>query len=198
MGGGDSGTPSATNEERKLAELASRKYDMAKDLQVGSNVLSVDAGVDRSNRYAEQALGSTAEALAAKKESPLNTASVLGDLRAGVSAANAGKSQADKESAAKTSDVVQNTLGAVGSTSAAIDSEARRKMLLEQATVDAKNTKSAATIGAIGSIAGLGVGLYGDELKKFAGSTADAIKTKAKATYYGDRNPNSPYFRGSI
>lgn len=204
MNGGGSSTPKETAEEKMLAQMAQKKYNMASMLTQGSDYLTKDATVDRSNRYTEDALASTAEALAQTKYNPNNYATGTADLRVGISAANAGKAQADKESAAKINDVVQSSLGTVGSTSAALEGEGRRKMAVEQAAAEAKQAQQAAVIGAVGSVAGMAASKYGSsssstsDTSLSASEMLDRVKSKTKSAYYGDRNPNSPYFRGSI
>ena len=66
MGGGG-GTPGPTEEEKKLAQLANDKYDLAKGLDAGTNYLTQDASVDRTARYTERALGDTARLLGANQ-----------------------------------------------------------------------------------------------------------------------------------
>ena len=70
MGGGG-GTPAPTREEKLLAQMASDKHGMAKGLTAGGDYLTKDAGVDRTARYTEKALGDTARLLGQNQiESP--------------------------------------------------------------------------------------------------------------------------------
>ena len=55
MGGGG-GTPGPTEEEKKLAQLANDKYDLAKGIDAGTNYLTKDASVDRTARYTVSAI----------------------------------------------------------------------------------------------------------------------------------------------
>ena len=153
MSGGGGGTPAPTREEKLLAQMASDKYDMAKGLTAGGDYLTKDAGVDRTARYTEKALGDTARLLGQNQiESP--DAPVTGpvDLTPNVAATIAGKTQADLDTQAKQVGIAQNTLGNVADTTAAVHQEGLRKQALEQAESDYKNASKAATVNAVASI----------------------------------------------
>ena len=98
MGGGG-GTPGPTAEEKKLAQLANDKYDLAKGIDAGTNYLTQDASVDRTARYTERALGDTARLLGANEVESC-AAPVTGpvDLTANLSAISAGKTESDLDS----------------------------------------------------------------------------------------------------
>lgn len=153
MGGGGGGKPSATREEKLLAQMASDKYDMAKQLSSGSEYLTKDSGVDRTARYTEAALGDTARLLGQNQtESPESPVTGPVDLSANIAAANAGMTQADLDSQAKQTGLAQNTLGNVADTTAAVHQEGLRKQALEQAQTDYKNASKAAAVNAVTSI----------------------------------------------
>lgn len=148
MGGGG-GTPGPTDEEKKLAQLANDKYDLAKGLDAGVNYLTQDASVDRTARYTERALGDTARLLGANQAAPV-TGPV--DLTANLAAINAGKTQSDLDSQAKQTGLAQASLGTVADTSSALHQEGLRKQAVEQAESDYKAASTGATINALSSL----------------------------------------------
>ena len=152
MGGGG-GTPGPTDEEKKLAQLASDKYDLAKGLDAGTNYLTKDASVDRTARYTELALGDTARLLGANQiVTPAAPVTGPVDLTANLAATNAGKTQADLDSQAKQTGLAQASLGTVADTSAALHQEGLRKQAVEQAESDYKAASAGATVNALSSL----------------------------------------------
>lgn len=153
MGGGGGGKPSATREEKLLAQMASDKYDIAKQLSSGSEYLTKDSGVDRTARYTEAALGDTARMLGQNQiENPESPVTGPVDLSANIAAANAGMTQADLDSQAKQTGLTQNILGNVADTTAAVHQEGLRKQALAQAETEYKNASKAAAVNAVTSI----------------------------------------------
>lgn len=152
MGGGG-GTPGPTDEEKKLAQLASDKYDLAKGLDAGVNYLTQDASVDRTARYTEKALGDTARLLGANQiETPAAPVTGPVDLTASLAAINAGKTQSDLDSQAKQTGLAQASLGTVADTSAALHQEGLRKQAIQQAEADLKSAKQGSLVNAATSI----------------------------------------------
>ena len=152
MGGGG-GTPGPTEEEKKLAQLANDKYDLAKGIDAGTNYLTQDASVDRTARYTERALGDTARLLGANQtETPAAPVTGPVDLTANLSAINAGKTQSDLDSQAKQTGLAQASLGTVADTSSALHQEGLRKQAVEQAESEYKAASTGATINAAASL----------------------------------------------
>lgn len=180
MGGGGSKTPGPTAEEKKLAELASNKYDLAKGLTAGSDYLTRDAGVDRTARYTEAALGDTARLLGANQvETPAAPVTGPVDLTASLTAVNAGKTQSDLDSEAKQNGLAQNALGNVGNTTAALHQEGLRAQAISQAESDYKNSSKAGIVNALTSVGTA----YAMNHKKINDGVSDAIdSTKKKMT----------------
>lgn len=180
MGGGGGGTPGPTAEEKKLAELAASKYDLAKGLTAGSDYLTRDSKIDRTARYTEAALGDTARLLGANQvEVPESPVTGPLDLTASITAVNAGKTQADLDSQAKQTGLAQNSLGNVADTSAALHQEGLRKQAIQQAEADYKNASKGAVVNAITSVGTA----YAMNRKKINAGVADAIdSTKKKLT----------------
>lgn len=174
MGGGG-GTPGPTKEEKKLAQLANDKYDLAKGLDAGTNYLTKDASVDRTSRYTERALGDTARLLGAY-QTATPAAPVTGpvDLTANLAAINAGKTQADLDSQAKQTGLAQASLGTVADTSAALHQEGLRKQAVEQAEADYKAASAGATVNALSSLGTV----YAMNHKKINSKVSDLFSPK--------------------
>lgn len=152
MGGGG-GTPGPTAEEKKLAQLANDKYDLAKGIDAGTNYLTQDASVDRTARYTERALGDTARLLGTNQtETPVAPVTGPVDLTANLSAINAGKTQSDLDSQAKQTGLAQASLGTVADTSSALHQEGLRKQAVEQAESEYKAASTGSIINAAASI----------------------------------------------
>lgn len=152
MGGGG-GTPGPTKEEKKLAQLANDKYDLAKGIDAGTNYLTKDASVDRTSRYTELALGDTARLLGANQiVTPAVPVTAPVDLTANLAAINAGRTQSDLDSQAKQTGLAQASLGTVADTSSALHQEGLRKQAVEQAESEYKAASTGATINAAASI----------------------------------------------
>lgn len=174
MGGGG-GTPGPTAEEKKLAQLANDKYDLAKGLDAGTNYLTKDASVDRTARYTELALGDTARLLGANQiVTPAAPVTGPVDLTANLSAINAGKTQSDLDSQAKRTGLAQASLGTVVDTSSALHQEGLRKQAVEQAESDYK-AASAGSI--INTAASLGT-VYAMNHKKINAGVKDLFSKK--------------------
>ena len=152
MGGGG-GTPGPTEEEKKLAQLANDKYDLAAGLDAGTNYLTKDASVDRTSRYTELALGDTARLLGANQiVTPAVPVTGPVDLTANLAAINTGKTQSDLDSQAKQTGLAQASLGTVADTSAVLYQEGLRKQAVEQAEAAYKAASTGATINALSSL----------------------------------------------
>ena len=174
MGGGG-GTPGPTAEEKKLAQLANSKYDLAKGIDAGTNYLTQDASVDRTARYTERALGDTARLLGANQtETPAAPVTGPVDLTANLVAINAGKTQSDLDSQAKQTGLAQASLGTVADTSSALHQEGLRKQAVEQAESDHKAASTGATVNALSS---LGI-VYAMNHKKINARVEDLFSTK--------------------
>lgn len=191
MGGGG-GTPGPTNEEKMLAEMANKKYDLAQELSAGSDYLTKMAQVDNTTRYEEKALADTAAIMANKKENAAVPVTGPQDLRTNISAAMAGKAQAEADTNARVGALVGSDLGNVGSSTAALSSEAARKMQLEQAEREAEEADRAGMVNMVGTLGGA----YATNYKRVNSTVSDMISKPEP--YVGSRNPASPYFRGSI
>ena len=153
MGGGGGGTPGPTEEEKKLAQLANDKYDLAKGIDAGTNYLTQDASVDRTARYTERALGDTARLLGTNQvEIPATPVTGPVDLTANLAAINAGKTQSDLDSQAKQTGLAQASLGTVADTSSALHQEGLRKQAVEQAESEYKAASTGSIINAAASI----------------------------------------------
>lgn len=177
MGGGGGGTPGPTYEEKKLAELASNKYDLAKGLTAGTDYLTRDSKVDRTARYTEAALGDTARLLGVNQvETPAVPVTGPVDLTANLTAINAGKTQADLDSEAKQNGLAQNSLGNVADTTAALHQEGLRKQAIEQSQADYKNASKGAVVNAITSVGTA----YAMNRKKINSEVSDLFDTTKK------------------
>ena len=172
MGGGG-GTPGPTAEEKKLGELASNKYDMAASLSGGADYLTQDAQVDRTQRYTELALGDTARMLGAMKETPASPVTGPVDLSSNLLAINAGRTQADLETAAKQNALAQNSLGTVADSTAAMHQEGLRKQALAQSQ---QELKAASTQGLVNMASSLGT-VYAMNHKKINAGVSDLFKS---------------------
>lgn len=175
MGGGG-GTPGPTEEEIKLGELASEKYDMAASLSGGADYLTQDAQVDRTQRYTELALGDTARMLGAMKETPASPVTGPVDLSSNLLAINAGKTQADLDTAAKQNALAQNSLGTVADSTAAMHQEGLRKQALAQAE---QEYEDASTQGLVNMASSLGT-VYAMNRKKINQGVTDLFKPASK------------------
>lgn len=174
MGGGG-GTPGPTEEEKKLAQLANDKYDLAKGLDAGTNYLTKDASVDRTARYTELALGDTARLLGANQiVTPAVPVTAPVDLTANLAAINAGKTQSDLDSQAKQTGLAQASLGTVADTSAALHQEGLRKQAVEQAEADYKAASTGATVNALSSLGTV----YAMNYKKINSGVSDLFSPK--------------------
>lgn len=192
MGGGGGGTPAPTNEERLLAEMADRKYDLAKGLTAGSDYLTKMSNVDTTQRYEEKALSDTAEIMAASKENPNVPVTGPKDLRTNIAAAMAGKAQSELDSDSKKNALVNNSLGLVASSSDAAASEAARRMQLEQAQKEAADNTKAGIVNMIGTVGGA----YATNYKRVNNSVSNLFSSTPE--YNGSRDPTKSNFRGSI
>ena len=175
MSGGGGGTPAPTREEKLLAQMASDKYDMAKGLTAGGDYLTKDAGVDRTARYTERALGDTARLLGANQmETPAAPVTAPVDLTANLAAINAGKTQSDLDSQAKQTGLAQASLGTVADTSSALYQEGLRKQAVEQAEADYKAASTGATVNALSSLGTV----YAMNYKKINAGVSDLFSPK--------------------
>lgn len=192
MGGGGGGTPKPTNEEKMLASMADKKYDLAKTLTGGSDYLTQMASVDKSRRYEEKALSDTAEIMASRKESPLAPVTGPSDLRTNVAAAMAGKAQSELDMDSKRTALSNNNLGVVATANEASAAEAARKMQLEQAEREASEAKKMGIADMVGTVGGA----YAMNYKRINSGISNLFdKTPA---YNGSRDPTKSNFRGSI
>ena len=189
MGGGG-GTPAATNEEKMLAQMADKKYDLAKELTAGSDYMTKMAQVDNTQRYEEKALADTAEIMAGRKESPLSPVTGPQDLRTNIAAALAGKAQAELDVTDKVGVLAQGNLGNVATTSNAIEAEAARKMQLEQAEREARDAAQGGLVNMLGTIGGA----YATNYKRVNKAASDLFAPKLTAP----ANVNKANFRGTI
>lgn len=190
MGGGDSGTPAPTNEEKMLAEMAGKKYDIAKELSAGSDYMAKMANVDNTQRYEEKALADTAQIMLNKRETPLAPVTGPQDLRTNVAAAMAGKAQAESDITGRVGALAQSNLGNVATTSSALDAEAARKMQLEQAEQEARD----ASQGGLMNLLGTAGGAYAMNYKRVNQAASDLFAPKLTAP----ANVNAANFRGTI
>lgn len=190
MGGGDSGTPAPTNEEKMLAEMADKKYDLAKELSAGSDYLTKMAQVDNTQRYEEKALADTAEILASRKETPLAPVTGPVDLRTNIAAAMAGKAQAESDTTGRVGALAQSNLGNVASTSSSLEAEAARKMQLEQAEKEALDAQQGGLVNMLGTLGGA----YATNYKRVNAGVSDLFAPKLTAP----ANVNKANFRGTI
>lgn len=174
MGGGG-GTPGPTKEEKKLAQLANDKYDLAKGIDAGTNYLTKDASVDRTSRYTELALGDTARLLGANQiVTPAVPVTAPVDLTANLAAINAGRTQSDLDSQAKQTGLAQASLGTVADTSSALHQEGLRKQAVEQAESEYKAASTGATINALSSLGTV----YAMNHKKINAGASDLFSKK--------------------
>lgn len=171
MGGGG-GTPGPTEEEKKLGELAGKKYEMASTLSGGADYLTQDAQVDRTQRYTELALGDTARMLGAMKETPSSPVTGPVDLSSNLLAINAGRTQADLESAAKQNALAQTSLGNVADSTAAMHQEGLRKQALAQSQ---QELDDASTQGLVNMASSLGT-VYAMNRNKINAGVSDLFK----------------------
>lgn len=192
MGGGGGGTPAPTNEEKMLAEMAGKKYDLAETLSGGSDYLTTMANVDNTNRYEEKALADTAAIMAAGRENPNAPVTGPKDLRTNIAAAMAGKAQSELDSDDKKTALANNTLGIVSATNEASAAEAARKMQLEQAEREAAMNNRAGIVNMLGTVGGA----YATNYKRVNNSVKNAFSSTPE--YNGSRDPTKTNFRGSI
>lgn len=190
MGGGGGGTPAPTNEEKMLAEMADKKYDLAQELSAGSDYLTKMAQVDNTQRYEERALADTAAIMASKKETPLVPVTGPQDLRTNVAAAMAGKAQSEMDIMDKVGTLAHSNLGNVAATSSATEAEAARKMQLAQAEQEARDAERGGLVNMIGTLGGA----YATNYKRVNQSVADLFAPRLTAP----ANVNSANFRGTI
>lgn len=186
------GTPAPTNEEKMLAAMASKKYDLAKTLSGGMEYLSTASKVDTTQRYEEKALSDTAEIMAASKENPNAPVTGPQDLRTSITAAMAGKAQSELDMDNKKTALANNSLGIVSSASDATASEAARKMQLEQAEREASESKRAGIANILGTVGGA----YASNYKRVNSAVRNAFDSTP--AYNGSRDPTKTNFRGSI
>ena len=191
-GGGGGGTPAPTNEEKMLAEMAGKKYDLAKTLSGGMEYLSTASKVDTTRRYEEKALSDTAEIMAASKENPNAPVTGPQDLRTSITAAMAGKAQSELDMDSKKSALANNSLGVVAAANDATASEAARKMQLEQAEREASESKRAGIANILGTVGGA----YASNYKRVNSAVRNAFDSTP--AYNGSRDPTKTNFRGSI
>ena len=192
MGGGGGGTPAPTNEEKMLAQMAGKKYDLAKTLSGGMEYLSTASKVDTTQRYEEKALADTAAIMASQKETPLAPVTGPKDLRANTAAAMAGKAQSELDMDSKKSALANNSLGVVAAANDATASEAARKMQLEQAEREAAANTKAGIVNMLGTVGGA----YATNYKRVNSAVKNAFTSTPE--YNGSRNPFDSNFRGSI
>lgn len=192
MGGGGGGTPAPTNEEKMLAEMAGKKYDLAETLSGGSDYLTTMANVDNTNRYEEKALADTAAIMAAGRENPNAPVTGPKDLRTNIAAAMAGKAQSELDSDDKKAALANNALGIVSATNEASAAEAARKMQLEQAEREAAMNNRAGIVNMLGTVGGA----YATNYKRVNNSVKNAFSSTPE--YNGSRDPTKTNFRGSI
>lgn len=186
------GTPAPTNEEKMLAAMASKKYDLAKTLSGGMEYLSTASKVDTTRRYEEKALSDTAEIMASQKETPLAPVTGPKDLRTNIAAAMAGKAQSELDMDSKKSALANNSLGVVAAANDATTSEAARKMQLEQAEREAASNTKAGIVNMLGTVGGA----YATNYKRVNSAVRNVFDTTP--AYNGSRDPSKTNFRGSI
>ncbi len=186
------GTPAPTNEEKMLAAMASKKYDLAKTLSGGMEYLSTASKVDTTRRYEEKALSDTAEIMASQKETPLAPVTGPKDLRTNIAAAMAGKAQSELDMDSKKSALANNSLGVVAAANDATTSEAARKMQLEQAQREAEANSKAGLVNMLGTVGGT----YATNYKRVNAAVRNAFSSTPE--YNGSRDPSKTNFRGSI
>lgn len=191
-GGGGGGTPAPTNEEKMLASMASKKYDLAKTLNGGFDYLNKMSNVDKTQRYEERALADTAAILASQKETPAAPVTGPKDLRTNVAAAMAGKAQSEMDSDNQKTSLANNTLGIVGAANEASAAEAARRMQLEQAQREAEANSKAGLVNMLGTVGGA----YATNYKRVNSAVKNAFSSTPE--YNGSRNPFDSNFRGSI
>lgn len=191
-GGGGGGTPAPTNEEKMLAAMASKKYDLAKTLSGGLEYLTTAANVDNTKRYEERALSDTAAIMASSKENPNAPVTSPSDLRTNIAAAMAGKAQSELDSDDKKTALANNALGIVSATNDASAAEAARKMQLEQAEREAAMNSRAGIVNMLGTVGGA----YATNYKRVNNSVKKAFNSTPE--YTGSRDPTKTNFRGSI
>lgn len=191
-GGGGGGTPAPTNEEKMLAEMAGRKYDLAKTLTGGSDYLTKMSKVDNTARYEEKALADTAAIMASQKETPLAPVTGPKDLRTNIAAAMAGKAQSELDMDNKKTALANNNLGVVAAANEASAAEAARKMQLEQAQREAEANSKAGLVNMLGTVGGA----YATNYKRVNSAVKNAFDSTP--AYNGSRDPTKTNFRGSI
>lgn len=190
MGGGDSGTPAPTNEEKMLAEMANKKYDIAKELSAGSDYLTKMANVDSTQRYEEKALADTAQIMSQRKEAPMAPVTGPQDLRTNIAAAMAGKAQAESDINQRVGALAGSDLGMVGTTSSSLESEAARKMQLEQAEQEARDAEKGGLVNMLGTLGGA----YATNYKRVNQGVSDMFAPKLTSP----ANVGAANFRGTI